>query len=517
MKPVLTRFEVRELDRRATAEASVPSLELMENAGHGATELLLARFPAARQVVIVCGTGNNGGDGFVVARLLKSHGAEPLVLLVGDPARLHGDALANHRAWIDAGGAITEIDAHALSAFDGALATADLVVDALFGTGLDRGLSGLVSEVVSRLNAAHKPVLALDLPSGLDADRGVPLGVAVEATLTATFAQKKRGLCTPTGAEYAGRVEVVPIGIPAEIEERVGYGAFELEAADVRANVPRRSARSHKGSSGRVLILAGSPGKIGAALLVARGALRAGGGLVTLAAEPATAGVLEQRVLEAMTARIDPAAPEASLDPLLEKTDVVALGPGLGLDAFARRIVDHVALGFAGRVVVDADAITSFRDRVDALPKARGKLVLTPHSGELSRLIGGSAADVEADRFRSVERAVECTGQVVLLKGASTLVAGPGQKIAVNPTGNALLATGGAGDVLCGVIAALLAGVEPYGAACAGAYVHGKAADLLAEELGVTRGVLAHEVADAVPRALAAVCDADAREAGQPV
>jgi NAD(P)H-hydrate epimerase len=505
MKPVLTRTEVRELDRRATAEACVPSLELMESAGHGATEVLLARFPDVRHVAIVCGPGNNGGDGFVVARLIKTHGHDVRVFYIGETEKIRGDALENYRVWIDAGGALTSVDEGSLAVLDAALAEAELVVDALFGTGLDRELTGLAREVVSRLNGAQRPILALDLPSGLDADRGVPLGIAVRATVTATFARKKRGLCTPSGAEHAGEIEVVPIGIPEEVEERVGYGAAEFEAVDVAALIPRRGASSHKGSSGRVLILAGSPGKIGAALLVARGALRAGGGLVTLAAEPATAQLLEQRVLEAMTARLDPEAPERSLDALLEHTDVVALGPGLGFDAFARRIVDHVALAWPGRVVVDADAITSFRDRAEMLARARGKLVLTPHPGELGRLLGGSASDIEADRYGAVVRAVERTGQVVLLKGASTLVAGPGEKITVNPTGNALLATGGAGDVLCGVIASLLVGSEPYRAACAGAYVHGSAADLLKRELGVDRGVLAHEVADAVPRALASV------------
>ena len=505
MKPVLTRAEVRELDRRATAEASIPSLELMENAGHGATELLLERFPDARRVVIVCGAGNNGGDGFVVARLSKSKGRDVHVLLAGDPEKLRADALANYRAWIDAGGPVASIDAGALGVLDAALAEADLVVDALFGTGLERELTGVAREVVMRLNSAQKPILALDLPSGLDADRGVPLGVAVRATVTATFARKKRGLCTPHGAEHAGEISVVSLGIPEEIEARVGYGAVELERGDVRTLVTARGPSSHKGSSGRVLILAGSRGKIGAALLVARGALRAGGGLVTLGAEPGTASVLEQRVLEAMTARLDPNAPERSLDALLEKTDVVALGPGLGLDAFARRVVDHVALGWPGRVVVDADAITSFAERAGELAKARGKLVLTPHPGELARLLGGTVAEIEADRFAAVERAVARTGQTVLLKGSSTLVAAAGEKISVNPTGNALLATGGAGDVLCGVIAALFVDSEPYRAARAGAYVHGAAADLLAAELAVERGVLAHEVADAVPRAFAAV------------
>jgi NAD(P)H-hydrate epimerase len=505
MKPVLTRHEVRELDRRASAEAGIPSLELMENAGHGATELVLARFPEARRVGIVCGTGNNGGDGFVVARLLTTHGCRVRVLLAGDAERLRGDALANSRAWVDAGGAITSLDEASLAGLDGALADVELVIDALFGTGLARELVGLERAVVERINAAGKPTLALDLPSGIDADTGAPLGVAVRADLTATFAELKRGLCTPSGRAHAGEIQVVPIGIPPALGESVGYGVALLERADVARAIPPRTPLSHKGSSGRVLVLAGSPGKLGAALLVATGALRAGAGLVTLAAEPGTAAVFEQRVLEAMTARIDPAAPEASLLGLLERTDVVALGPGLGTDDYARRVVEEVALRFAGLIVADADAISCFAGRAELLAKARGRLVLTPHPGELARLLGSSIAAVEADRFTAVTEAVERTGQTVLLKGAATLIAAKGERIAANSTGNPLLSTGGAGDVLAGVIAALLVGSEPYAAACAGAYVHGAAADLLRRESGVDRGVLAHEVADAVPRAIADV------------
>ncbi len=505
MNPVLTRAEVRELDRRATAEAAVPSLELMENAGHGATELALSRYPDARRVAIVCGTGNNGGDGFVVARLLKTHGREARVLLAGEVARLRGDALANSNAWVDAGGSLVTVTESSLDVLAGALAEADLVVDALFGTGLDRELTGLAREVVLRIQSAHKPTLALDLPSGLDADTGATLGVAVRADVTATFARKKRGLCTPAGAEHAGEVVVVPIGIPPELEQRVGHAAMELEAADVAAVIRPRGALSHKGSSGRVLVLAGSPGKIGAALLVAHGALRAGAGLVTLGGEPLAASVFEQRVLEAMTARLERDAPERSLEPLLERTDTVVIGPGLGLDDFARKVVEHVVLGWQGRAVVDADALTLFRDRAEALARARGKLVLTPHPGELARLLGRSTGAIEADRFGAVREAAERTGQVVLLKGAFTLVAGPGREIAVNPTGNGLLATGGAGDVLAGVIGALLVDAEPHAAARAGAYVHGAAAGVLAAERSVERGVLAHEIADAVPRALWAV------------
>jgi ADP-dependent NAD(P)H-hydrate dehydratase / NAD(P)H-hydrate epimerase len=508
VKPVFTRAEVRELDRRASAEASIPSLELMENAGHGATELALARFPDARRVLVLCGLGNNGGDGYVVARLLTTHGREVRVFSVGDQARLKGDALTNQRAWIDAGGALSNLDEAALPALESALADAELVIDALFGTGLDRELDGLARAVVERANAAGKPTLALDLPSGLDADTGTVLGAAIRAEVTATFAGLKRGLCTPLGRAHAGEVHVIPIGIPAELAESVGYGVTELEPADAARAIPPRSALSHKGSSGRVLVLAGSPGKIGAALLVATGALRGGAGLVTLAGEPETAAALDQRVLEAMTARLERAAPESSLAPLLERTDVVALGPGLGTDDFAQRVIEEVALRFAGLVVVDADAISCFAGRPEALAGARGRLVLTPHPGEMARLLGASVAAVEADRFAAVRAAVERTRQVVLLKGAATLIAAPGARIAANSSGNALLSSGGAGDVLCGVIAALLVSADPFGAACAGAHVHGAAADALRRERRVDRGVLAHEIADAVPRAIGAVLEA---------
>lgn len=513
MKPVLTRHEARELDRRATAEANIPSLELMEKAGHGAAELVLERFPDAQKIVIVCGTGNNGGDGFVVARLLTTHGRNVRVLLVGAQERLRGDALANSHAWVDAGGSIAGLDSGSIAGLDGALESADLVIDALFGTGLTRELEGLERAVVLGMNAAGKLTFALDLPSGIDADTGAPLGVAVRADVTATFAAQKRGLCTPSGRAHAGAIHVVPIGIPQELAASIGCGAVELEQSDAARAISPRTPLSHKGSSGRVLVLAGSPGKIGAALLVAGGALRAGAGLVTLAAEPGTAAVFEQRVLEAMTARIDPVALEASLASLLERTDVVALGPGLGVDDYARRVVEEVALRFDGRIVADADAISCFAGRPEALAKARGQLVLTPHPGELARLLGKSTAAIEADRFAAVSEAVARSGQTVLLKGAATLIAAKDQRIAANSTGNPLLSTGGAGDVLCGVIAALLVSQEPYAAACAGAYVHGAAADLLRRERGVERGVLAHEVADAVPRAIAEVLRAAAEPA----
>jgi NAD(P)H-hydrate epimerase len=506
MKPVLSRLEMRELDRSAIEDAKIPSLTLMENAGRAAAEVVAREFAGKKRIVVVCGAGNNGGDGFVVARRLAASGFEPSLVLVSEPSRLHGDAHRQYESFVEAGGTCASAATDgALGLLDEALDSAEGIVDAVFGTGLDREVGGVERLAIERINAARAPCVSLDLPSGLDADTGVPRGAAVRAEVTVTFAHLKRGLVTPLGQALAGRVDVVDIGIPENLVTELGYGAVLLEASDAALAVVPRTSLSHKGSSGRVLVIAGSEGKIGAALLAARGALRAGAGLVTMAARPDVAAALEGRVLEAMTARIDPNAIEASLATLLERTDVVAIGPGLGLDDLSARCVEQVVLDWPGTVVVDADAITHFRGRAGDLARAKGKLILTPHPGEMARLLESSTSAVEADRFGALGGAVERTGATVLLKGSSTLVGAPGQKIAVNPSGHPVLATGGSGDVLSGVIAALSVGADPFRSACTGAYVHGSAAAALAAERGVDRGILAHEIADRVPRALAAL------------
>jgi NAD(P)H-hydrate epimerase len=432
-----------------------------------------------------------------------ARGRNVRVLLLADPARIAGDARTSLEAWRASGGAEECITNQDLPALGRALVESDVIIDAVFGTGLTRDVAGLEKGAIEQMNAAPHPRVALDLPSGLDADRGVPLGLAVRATSTLTFAAKKRGLCIPLGAEHAGSVRVIDIGIPQEAVLRMGEAAVEVEDTDVLPLITPRTRLSHKGTSGRVLVVAGSPGKIGAALLVARGALRAGAGLVTIAAVPEAAQALETRVLEAMTARIDPARPESSLAALLGGADAAVVGPGIGFGETSSRAVDHAVLAFDGKLVVDADAITHFRDRARELLRVGGRLLLTPHPGELGRLLGIATADVEADRFGSLARAVAVTGACVLLKGAPTLVGAPGERVAVCPAGHAVLATGGTGDVLSGCIAALLVDNDPYRAALAGAFVHGRAAERLAASRGVDRGVLAHEVADELPAAIA--------------
>jgi NAD(P)H-hydrate epimerase len=508
MIPVLSRAEMRKFDAHATSACHVPSLLLMENAGRGAADVIVRELGlsagSGARVVIVCGAGNNGGDGFVVARRLLTLGADPRVYLLVKTERLVGDALANYRSFVGVGGVVVELEPNQLSVLGSAIENARAVVDAVFGTGLDRAVSGYFRYAIEFMNGARCPIFALDVPSGLDADTGAMLGAAVRAGTTITFAHAKLGLMTPSGLQHSGKLHTVDIGVPDSGLAQVGYSAEIVEASDVLSALVARSIATHKGSAGRVVVIAGSPGKIGAALLAAQGALRAGAGLVTIAALPETAALLDQRVLEVMTACIDPERIEDSLDELLSRADSVAIGPGLGLDATARRIVDHVALRVAKTRVLDADAISHFAGRAGELRGAPGELVLTPHSGEMARIVGGTAAEVEADRFGTLARAVALTESVVLLKGHRTLVGAPEERVAINVSGSGVLATGGSGDVLTGVLAAFGALLDIRRAAYVAAYVHGVAGERRSQQ-GVDRGVLAHEIADEVPFALGAL------------
>lgn len=502
MRPVLSAEQMRAFDRRATEVLGVSSLTLMEHAGRGATEVILSWYDRGGVIapcVIVAGGGNNGGDGLVVARRLLAADIEIETFLAVPSAKLAGDALVNHGALLSAGGKVTEL-AGSVTLLEQALARAGLVVDALFGTGLDRDITGFLAQVVEVMNAAACAKLALDLPSGLHADSGRVLGSCVRAQRTVTFAHPKLGLCTPRGAAHAGAVDVKGIGVPDD-PSATGWSAELTEAQDVRRLLASRAETLHKSSAGRVLVVAGSPGKLGAALLSARGAQRAGAGLVTITTSAQTADALDQRVLECMTARVDAGSPEKSLEQLLSPCDAVVVGPGLGLDERARRWVDAVVMGWDGPKVVDADAITHFAGRAAELQQTRG-VVLTPHAAELGRLLGVGYEEVEDDRFAAVARAVELTGAVVLLKGRFSVIGAPQSLPALNPTGGPVLATGGSGDVLSGIIAALCCSLAPREAALAGAYWHGAAADAWAQARGTDRGLLAHEIADELPATL---------------
>jgi hydroxyethylthiazole kinase-like uncharacterized protein yjeF len=504
--PVVSRAQMRAFDAHAIGTARVPSLVLMENAGRGVAavveERLLAQ-PRGARAVIVCGGGNNGGDGFVVARHLLTRGRAVDVHLAADPDALKGDARANHEALAGLGVPIRHAGS-GLGALRVGLEDAAVVVDALFGTGLDRPITGMHAEAVDLIHQVRRPVVSVDVPSGMDADTGEPLGVAVRATCTVTFALHKLGLLTPAGAALAGDVRVADIGVPRSLVERIGHSALLLEPRDVAGVLVPRSVAAHKGSAGHVAIFAGSPGKVGAAILSARGALRAGAGLVTVVTWPEAAGAIEGRVEEVMTERLDRADLPGSVARVLRGKRAVVVGPGFGTDAPARAVVETILSTWQGPAVVDADAIALFEGRPEAFASCRGAPVLTPHPGELARLLSHTTAEIETDRFDAMRAAVSRARCVVVLKGAHTLVGAPEEHTVVNASGNPALATAGAGDVLSGVLGALLCGLDPFEASWAAVHVHGRAADLW-RDAHADRGLLAHEVADLVPEAMAAL------------
>ncbi|MDP9037156.1 MAG: NAD(P)H-hydrate dehydratase [Myxococcota bacterium] len=509
MTPVLSRAQMREFDTHAIERCCVSGALLMENAGRGATDVLVREWmngdARSAEVAIVCGTGSNGGDGFVVARHLLARGAQPFVILAGDEVRMTGDARANFKAWRALGGLVHSLDNAENASADavGAIHRVDVIVDALFGTGLARPIDRGLAELVVAMNASPARRFAIDLPSGLDADTGQTLGVAVCADATATFAHPKLGLLTPNGSKLAGRVHVVDIGVPPAIAEHLGCLVQRLDPEDLAQLVLRRSPGAYKTSAGHVVVVAGSPGKVGAPQLAARGAMRAGAGLATIATWPDAASAIESHACEAMTARIDPARSQATLDEILVGKQAVVVGPGFGLGNDARTVVEHLLASWHRPIVVDADALTMFAGRPGELGLARAA-ILTPHPGELARLLGVTVAAVEQDRFASARALVGATGAVVVLKGAHTIVAGPDLRVAVSPVSCPALATAGAGDVLSGVIAAMACTLPPFEAACAGVLSHALAGVAWSmANGGADRGMLASEIADELPRVLA--------------
>jgi ADP-dependent NAD(P)H-hydrate dehydratase / NAD(P)H-hydrate epimerase len=506
--PVLSRAQMRAFDKHAIEVCHVSGLVLMENAGRGATDVLVRECldgdAAEARVVIVCGTGNNGGDGLVIARHLLLRGADPTVWLCGDAGKLAADARANLDAWRGVGGEVRELAAGSpLEPMKEALADADLIVDALFGTGLDRPVEGPLADVVRAMNAAAAPRFAVDVPSGMDADTGRTLGVAVDARATVTFAHHKLGLLTPGGAARAGRVHVVDIGVPASLVAHVGGSAQRMEEADLGQWLVPRASGAYKNAAGHVVVVAGSPGKIGAPQLVAHGAMRAGAGLATIATWAEAASAIEGNVLEVMTARIDPRKASDSLDAILAHKQAVAIGPGFGLGDDARVAVEYVLASWHGPIVVDADALTMFAGRPSVFMASK-KAILTPHPGEAAHLLGKTPADVEADRFHAAGELVAATGAVVVLKGAHTLVASPDGRMAVSPVACSALATAGSGDVLGGIISAMACSLAPFEAACAGVLLHAMAGQAWARAHGgADRGMLASELADLLPQLLA--------------
>ncbi|MEM7434569.1 MAG: NAD(P)H-hydrate dehydratase [Myxococcota bacterium] len=496
MQPLLTRAQAREVDRVAVDEFGVESLVLMENAGRGATDAILARFgDRLGHVILVGGPGQNGGDAWVVARRLRLLGHSPLAVLVGDASRLRGDAAPNWELLQKLSVETTMIRPDQGAELGTLLESATLVVDGLFGTGLDRPIEGGYAAAVQAMDEATAPVVSLDLPSGLDANTGAVLGVAPRAALTVTFAGLKRGLHQYPGVEHAGEVQVADIGIPAtRLPEASVY-----QARDLGSLIAPRRGDAHKGTNGHVLVVGGSPGKTGAALLAGGAAFRSGAGLVTIGTRADARAALEEKVVELMTTELVDVPTQSAVEALCEGKSTAVLGPGLGLDALGAAWADAFSRYAPVPVVIDADAITHLGSDFDVLTEAPAPRILTPHPGEAARLLGSSTGQVQSDRYAAAEEVASRSGQTIILKGARSVVASAG-RLAVCGEGTPALGVAGTGDVLSGVTATLAVTLGPFEAAIGATLLHALAG--LEATVG-DRGLLASEVADAVPTVLA--------------
>lgn len=511
---VVTAAQMREIDRRTIEQEGIPGLTLMENAGQGVFQVVMeyVEEDSRPRVVILCGKGNNGGDGFVVARRLRQADLNPTVFAVADPGALSDDAAANYRRARE-----ESVDLRQVSGGDAgeaaACADADIIVDALLGTGVSGEVTGPIADLIDAINRSEAIVVAVDIPSGLNADDGTPCGRAVCADATPTMGLPKLGLVLPAGREYAGSVRVVDIGVPDRVVEEADAAAEILTAAEVRALLPPRPLAAHKGDFGRVLVVAGSVGMTGAAALCSEAALRIGAGLVYLATPKSLNDILEGMLTEVITHPM-PETRRRSLglgaaDRIIElatECDAVALGPGLSQDPETQQLIYRLVEGIERPLLVDADGINALQRHPDLLTGRSAPTIVTPHPGEMARLLGATAEDIQADRMGAARRAAGQFNSVVVLKGAGTLTVQPGgARPTVNTTGNPGMASGGTGDVLTGIVVGLLAQrvspLSPHDAARVGVYLHGLAGDLAAAEMGQA-GMIAGDLLRQVPAAV---------------
>ncbi|WHZ24124.1 MAG: NAD(P)H-hydrate epimerase/ ADP-dependent (S)-NAD(P)H-hydrate dehydratase [Nitrospira sp.] len=513
MIPIVTGDQMRTLDRRTITEARVPSLTLMERAGAGVVAHLEQRYGplAGKSFAVVCGKGNNGGDGFVIGRLLRREKARVQVLLLSSPTGLSRDARTMYQRFQRAAGQSAVIRPTDAEGLRRRLAASDVIVDAMLGTGLSTAVTGLYRDAIEAINATVRPTVAVDLPSGLHADTGAVLGAAVQADLTVTFGLPKVGLYTGFGIDCAGTVRLVDIGIPAAFIEAIDRRLLLLTGAAAHATLPRRRPCSHKGTYGHVGIIAGSVGKTGAAAMAALAALRVGTGLVTVAVPSSVNDVLEVKLLEAMTFPMPETKARtfarSGLDRLLAFTgsrDAVAIGPGLTTHPETVDLVQEFVKCIDRPCVLDADALNALAGKASLLTECKRPPIITPHPGEMARLeADATTQSVNQDRIGTATRFARERGVFVILKGARTVIARPDGLAAVCPTGNPGMATAGTGDVLTGMVGGLLAqGLSQWDAACAATYFHGLAGDLAANRLGQI-GMIARDLIQHIPYALA--------------
>ncbi len=508
---IVTSQEMRALDRKAIEECGISSLRLMESAGEGVVETI-ERTRGSMQgktVSIVVGKGNNGGDGLVVGRLLMKRGTKVHMHLLTSPETLQGDALTNFMRYRDLGGTFLAPLPSSSTTLLHTLSESDLVVDAIFGTGLSKSIDGVFRDAITSINECGRPVVAIDIPSGLSADTGEIWGSAIQATQTITLALPKRGLFLDQGITHSGHIAITDIGIPAWCVEEAGIQTQVITGSFVTTHLPSRPLDAHKGTCGHVGIIAGSVGKTGASVLASQAALRSGAGLVSLAAPQSLNDILETMLVEVMTVSIPDLSIRAfgssSLAPLLEfiqgKT-AIAIGPGIGTHEETIAVVMELIPQLTIPCVIDADALNAVATNPNILNAATVPIILTPHPGEMARLLGCTTADVSRDRLGSVAKLAHHTGATVVLKGARTLVGHPDGCVDICPTGNPGMATGGTGDALAGMITSLLVqGCSARSAATVGVYMHGLAGDIATWHYG-QQGMIASDLVACIPQAM---------------
>jgi NAD(P)H-hydrate epimerase len=510
MIPVLTPDQMRRVDRETIENFGIPGIALMEHAGRALADRARRMVAPGGSAGIVCGKGNNGGDGFVAARFLNGWNTSVRVYLTTEPDHLTGDARTTYETARNTGVDIVPVtDAATLAATD--WARHSLLIDCILGTGTRGAARGHVATVIERMNASGTPILACDLPSGLDAESGRTEGACVRATETLTMGFPKTGLLLYPGAERVGALAVADIGFPRSVVETMTPQRFLLEREDAAERVPQRRRNAHKGDCGRVFLLCGSRGMTGAATLAAESALRVGAGLVTVGIPASLNAVMAVKLTEAMSLSLPETADgtlstasETAIRAYAGRSDVVGIGSGLSQNAETRELVRRLFAEPAGlplRFVVDADALNNVSPVAQTAVRFPRDAILTPHPGEMARLLGVSASDVERMRLESAERFAAEHGVVLVLKGVPTVVASPDGRSYLNPTGHPGMATGGSGDVLTGVLAGLLAqGLEPVDAAILGVYLHGLAGERAAESFG--DGLVAGDIVRGLPPTL---------------
>ncbi len=514
---LVTANQIQDMDKQTIESFGIPGLVLMENAGRGAFDVLLNKFKniKIKKIAVIAGRGNNGGDGFVIARYLMEQGIHVTIFLLSLKQKVTGDAKINmalvqklcdrsHTC------SIIEIpDADTFKKQKDHILLHDLFIDAILGTGLNSDVRGFFRDVIELINSSQGPVFSVDIPSGLNSDTGQPMGVAVKADATATFAFAKAGNIIYPGNIYTGDLEVIDIGIPKFIAREKGIKLFMIEKKDIAVCFVPRKFQSHKGSYGHLLVIAGSTGKTGAASLCANAAMRCGTGLVTLGIAKSLNKSIEPQVIEPMTHPL-PEKTKGFLSDncfeqilsLLKNKQALALGPGIGTHEATKKLVSNLIEKSEVPMIIDADAINCIAQNTNILKKKRASAILTPHPGEMARLCDMTPKDIQADRLGIASQFAKAHDVIIVLKGAQTIVSLPDGRSYICPTGNPGMASGGMGDVLTGLIAGFCAqGFSPENASLAGVFIHGLCADRLARDMGAF-GFVASDIIQIIPKTI---------------